>query len=311
MVSVIIPIYNAEKYLYDCLFSIECQTYHDFEVICVNDGSTDESLSVCELFSSKDNRFAVISQSNKGVSAARNVGIDRSVGDYICFIDADDKLDSLYLECLINNMKNRDLAICDYTRTEFELGKGGEKKLLISSKALVKSIVFESIKHPNIVCFLYKSSIIKNHHLRFTEGCVKNEDTEFYLKYITYCKLDIAMIDYKGYYYRENNLSVSLIPISFKSLTSIEASRRIGLFLEKCGYLTDGSLELSNSVLSYTYFLARERNIVLYDYLHEKYDVRESMNKMLNFPRIKKKLVAIAYLTLGRSYFFYLLSRFK
>ena len=99
-ISIILPVYNVEKYLKQCLDSIINQTFKDFECICVNDGSTDSSLKILQEYASKDNRFKIINQENKGVSFAKNVALELSVGDYILFIDSDDFIDINFYEVL-------------------------------------------------------------------------------------------------------------------------------------------------------------------------------------------------------------------
>ena len=91
-VSVIVPVYNAEKWLRDALASLQAQSYSDFEVILVDDGSTDTSSSICREFCGMDSRFRLISQKNAGVSAARNAGIDDAHGEWLAFLDADDTM---------------------------------------------------------------------------------------------------------------------------------------------------------------------------------------------------------------------------
>ena len=91
-ISIIIPVYNVEKYLHECLDSIINQTFTDIEIICVDDGSTDKSSEILEEYEQKDKRFTVISQPNKGVSAARNRGMQQAKGKYIMFVDSDDWL---------------------------------------------------------------------------------------------------------------------------------------------------------------------------------------------------------------------------
>ena len=91
--SVIVPVYNTEKYLRECLDSIINQTFRDIEIICVNDGSTDKSLEILKEYALKDNRIKVITQGNKGQSVARNIGLNNASGKYITFIDSDDYLD--------------------------------------------------------------------------------------------------------------------------------------------------------------------------------------------------------------------------
>lgn len=104
LVSVIVPIYNAEQYLCQCLDSILCQTYSNLEIILVDDGSTDNCLNVCTKYKKKDSRVVVVHQENRGVSAARNSGIEYSHGEYISFVDSDDELHSNAIEILLNDM---------------------------------------------------------------------------------------------------------------------------------------------------------------------------------------------------------------
>ena len=99
-ISIILPVYNVEKYLKQCLDSIINQTFTDFECICVNDGSTDSSLKILQQYASKDNRFKIINQENKGLSESRNIGLSVAIGDYILFIDSDDFIDNNFCEVL-------------------------------------------------------------------------------------------------------------------------------------------------------------------------------------------------------------------
>ena len=105
LISIVIPIYNAEKYLEECLNSIKNQTYKNFEVIMVNDGSKDESETICKRFLEYDARFRYFTKENGGVSSARNLGLDNVKGDFITFIDSDDWIAENHLELLINSIK--------------------------------------------------------------------------------------------------------------------------------------------------------------------------------------------------------------
>ena len=112
MVSVIVPVYNAECYLSECIESILCQTYPNIEVILIDDGSTDDSLSVCQRKAEKDNRVKVIHQENQGVTAARKTGVINSIGNFICFVDSDDTIPDYAIEVLIGKMKeNVDIVL--------------------------------------------------------------------------------------------------------------------------------------------------------------------------------------------------------
>lgn len=116
MISIIVPVYNVEKYLDRCVQSILIQSFKRFELILVNDGSTDNSFEICQKYRKKDSRVILISQENKGLSAARNTGLNNAHGDYICFIDSDDFIEKDYLKLLLNNLKsnNADISICEY-----------------------------------------------------------------------------------------------------------------------------------------------------------------------------------------------------
>lgn len=116
LISVIIPVYNVEKYLHRCLDSVIEQTYKNLEVILIDDGSTDHSGEICDDYAAKDVRIHVIHQENQGVSAARNKGLDTAKGEYIAFVDSDDYiLPEMYakmLECIIEN--NVDFCVCQW-----------------------------------------------------------------------------------------------------------------------------------------------------------------------------------------------------
>ena len=116
LVSVIVPVYNVERYLSECLISLRKQTYSNFEVILVDDGSTDNSGAICEEFTKLDQRFSVIHTSNQGLGPARNVGLSQCNGDFICFVDSDDLCVEEYLEKLVDAIEksDSDIVFCNY-----------------------------------------------------------------------------------------------------------------------------------------------------------------------------------------------------
>ncbi|MBQ8784417.1 MAG: glycosyltransferase family 2 protein [Alphaproteobacteria bacterium] len=129
-VTVVIPVYNVEKYLEQCLDSVINQTYKDIEIICINDGSTDNSITILEKYALSDNRIKIISQTNQGISAARNAGIKVATGKYITFLDSDDFLSRDAIEKMVTAIENNyvDFVVCqahafaeteaDYVRLE-------------------------------------------------------------------------------------------------------------------------------------------------------------------------------------------------
>lgn len=184
MISVIIPIYNAEAYISECLQSVGNQSYKDFEVICVNDGSQDNSADICQRFVDKDKRFRLINQENGGVSSARNRALKEAKGEYVCFVDSDDVIEPHFLEHLLELSQDGAFAVCSYSRVLSELTSNASKITEYKTNDFIRCILYESIEHPNICMMLFKNSIIQMKHLDFTLGCVRNEDTEFYMKYL-------------------------------------------------------------------------------------------------------------------------------
>lgn len=306
MISIIIPIYNSELYLRECLESISAQSYPDFEVICVDDGSADKSRVICLDFSCKDNRFRYIYQKNGGVSKARNTGLNNSEGDYVCFIDSDDIIDKDFLNNLIYDIKEYDLVICDYSRKLSLLGNKGNGNRMYDSKTYINDIVYERTKHPNICMMLFKSDFIHQNNLQFTEGCVRKEDAEFFLKYMSHCNR-ILWIDYIGYFYRDNQAS-AMYNDNLKSLTGIEAAMRIKEYLVNRDIIEKQCPIVEAGIQEFIYHLSRRNNFGIYEYIHSKYNVRNVMKSLLRFPRKSRSLVALVYLILGKNVFFKILS---
>lgn len=119
LISIIVPVYNVEEYLCECIDSILSQTYQKLEIILIDDGSADNCPKLCDSYASKDSRIKVIHQTNKGLSAARNEGYKASNGRYIAFVDSDDTISDTYIESLYRLIieKNAQIAVCAYTRT--------------------------------------------------------------------------------------------------------------------------------------------------------------------------------------------------
>lgn len=142
-ISVIVPVYNVEKYLERCLNSIVNQSYKNLEILLIDDGSKDLSSEICDEFSKSDNRIKVIHKENEGVAKARNVGLDMATGEYIAFVDSDDYIDLNMFEILMNNMKNTnaDISMCDFIST----GSSNEKSVISSNVCELSS--FEALAH--------------------------------------------------------------------------------------------------------------------------------------------------------------------
>ena len=303
MISIVVPVYNMEAYLPECLASIVAQRCQDFEVLLVDDGSKDNSLAVCQEWAAKDARFRVFSQQNAGVSVARNRALDEAKGEYVCFVDADDAIAPDYLALLLELTRDGSFPLCWYTRDKATLGADGGKQDRYEAKQFIRYVVTDVLNHANLWMMLFKRDIIREHGIRFTPGCVRNEDTEFYIHYLLY-EQKVVVSDYKGYYYRPNPTSAMGKPATKEALTSIEAAGRIDRLLLENGLVSEDGIMLSGRVLAYAYSLSRQKNWELYVYLHDRYDVKAAVKKRLSYPGIMKKCVAFLYLLLGKRRFF-------
>lgn len=172
-ISVIVPIYNAELYLDRCLKSIINNTYRNLEIICINDGSTDTSLNILEPYKENDSRITVISQENRGLSSARNKGMEIATGEYISFVDADDMIHPKFFTCLISIMieSDADIVIGGYSR---ELKYETEQKIVAESLSRVQFMQRRDCKG-FVWGRIYKKNIIT---IRFDERS-KIEDADF------------------------------------------------------------------------------------------------------------------------------------
>lgn len=216
LVSIIVPVYNVERYLPQCLDSVVNQTYKNIEVICVNDGSPDNSIKILEDYSAKDPRIKVVSQKNQGLSGARNTGIKYASGKFIMFVDSDDWIDLDTCQLAVNaaETNDADFVFWSYVR-EFE--NGSKEKLMfwddgtVFDEKAVKSQLHrrlcglqgEELSHPEYAnaietawAKLYLASEIKNNDVKFVDTKeIGTEDALFNLYALGYVK--------KGYYIRK------------------------------------------------------------------------------------------------------------
>lgn len=208
-ITIVLPAYNVEDYIDECIQSVLNQTYKNFELIIVDDGSSDHTLAKCKKFS-EDKRIKIISQSNQGVSKARNVGIKNASGKFIAFIDGDDVLGKNYLELLLNNiiMNSADMAICKYVTDidDLEKQKMETKSKTISKSNLESLIIKEKFQECYVWNKLFKKSIIKEKNIKFPEGITIWEDIYFIFSYLEQCN-KITIINQPLYYYRSRENS--------------------------------------------------------------------------------------------------------
>ncbi len=213
LVSVIVPVYNVQKYLPRCIESILNQTYKNIELILVDDGSPDKSGEICDYYAKKDGRVIVVHKENGGVSSARNTGLDIAKGKYISFVDGDDFLSNSAIDILCKEIviSNTDCSIGSIKRINLFktiLKKNLKSKIILSNTSQMVSFIFNRNKYdePGLIASkLYISKIIKDNRLRFTEGMKIGEDGEFFFNYLKFCH-KISTIDSCVYYYNRLNL---------------------------------------------------------------------------------------------------------
>ena len=227
MISVIVPVYNVEKYLEECLDSIQNQTYSDIEVILVNDGSLDNSKDICEKYCKEDNRFKLINQANQGQSVARNHGVAASTGEFIAFVDSDDIIRQDYLEALIRYMSEEvDIVESQFTVHKKEFFNENYKEINVifegDSEEAVKAVP-KHVLSVNPVTKLYRKSVVEA--VPYLEGLIF-EDIYSGVGMLKYIRR-IIKSDYTGYYYRQHVTSTMHRTFTEKNLNVFTVSDKL------------------------------------------------------------------------------------
>ena len=239
MISIIIPVYNADQWLRRCIESCINQTYKDIEIILVDDGSSDTCPQICDEYEKKDKRVVVFHKSNGGVSSSRNMGISKAKGDYIFFVDSDDWLEKNALEIILKYQvkADYDLVVCNhivhYDDLSTKLNILDEKTIIFEeeyAEYLLKTVSFLRTPWGK----LYKANIVKTHNVLFDRNMTLGEDTLFNYSYSKYVKsIRILSNDYL-YNYQE--------------ITSNEKNRRyyksVGYICESRNKMIEGYLEI-------------------------------------------------------------------
>lgn len=244
LVSIIIPMYNVAEYINDLLFSVTHQTYENIEIVIIEDGSTDRTLELCNIWAEKDCRIKLISQANSGVSYSRNIGITHSKGEYIYFMDADDYIDLDYIENLTNSIKNSDIAVSGYVVHNSE----SEVKYLCVDEFPKKKDAFvaECLKPDTFVSGylwnkLFKREIIKK-TMMFNDRISYSEDTLFLIEYVLNCQKFSFSPKESFYHYKIRNGSSTISKYNRGKKSVLSANDEVSKLLN--------SANMPNSILS-------------------------------------------------------------
>lgn len=211
-ISIIVPVYMAENYLENGIDSIISQSFNDWELILVDDGSPDNSGIICDQYAEKDSRIRVIHKRNEGVSSARNAGISSARGEWIYFVDSDDFIEPNTLEILSKSLCNcMDLVIHGICDDYIDKGKTIQYEYDIDKNWLIAEILEYADKKGLLrgpVCKLFNTHIIKNNNITFNINISYGEDTIFTFEYLQYCN-SVKIIPLSLYHYCHRNNSLS------------------------------------------------------------------------------------------------------
>ena len=232
-VTIVVPIYNVEKYLDKCLYSIINQSYRNLEIICINDGSKDNSEKIVLEYKKNDKRIVYIKKKNGGLSSARNTGIEKATGDYICFVDSDDWVNHEYVKKLVNNLEenNSDISICNIKHI-YEDGK--EKKVsfgITENKVMdecetLKELFIGDLLQNHTVNKLYKTELFRKNNILYPVGRIYEDVFTTYKLFLSAKRISL-LNDYLYYYLQEREGSILTKPFNEKKLDLLDAIEEI------------------------------------------------------------------------------------
>lgn len=211
--SIIVPVYNVEQYLPQCIDSILQQSFPYFELLLIDDGSSDSSGVICDEYALKDKRIRVFHEQNGGVSIARNIGIENVKGEWILFVDSDDWIDTEALNYIATNRKDADFIQFGFRKTDgtvLEYSNIPNEVLELSSQDYCNSKVY----HPAICGYVIKLNVIKKYNLKFPAGIKYGEDQVFILK-VLMCSSLVVVLNRHFYNYRVRYGSAMNSSLSF------------------------------------------------------------------------------------------------
>lgn len=290
-ISIIIPIYNREKFIQKCVDSICSQNFSDFECLLIDDGSKDSSGLICDKIAQNDNRFKSIHKENGGVSSARNCGINNATGEWVCFIDSDDWIDENVFQTIFETIDDS-VDLCVYgikTISEKKIIEMPVKQGVLTLNDFEMNGSFYSSCNK-----LYKRKILKVNHLFYNEKCKLSEDTYFFVEYSMYVShiYGFSQIFY-NYYTNINsamyNISVETIDESVKALT--ELSEKINKNGKRSEYETLIN-SLKNTIRKYYLFYSDK--IYLNKWYNTFTEVENADKFKLLFLLCKMRLFVIA-----------------
>lgn len=259
-ISVIVPVYNTEKYINKCIQSILDQSYSQLEIILIDDGSTDQSGIICDEFAAIDKRIQVIHQSNSNVFAARNKGISLASGTYISFIDADDYISPNFYSELTNNITDQDIICFGYTPVV--------NNNLMPSNKLIENDCYSQYKYLTVWSKLFKREFLNKNNAHFLDFPL-GEDILFTFNCLC-LNPKIITIDNTGYHYRDNPNSISHTYYKNQQYIGQKIMKEIGNIIKNTRQNLNINLECITFTI-YKFILFYLREIAHNKYPHKEY----------------------------------------
>ncbi len=293
LISVIVPIYNTEKYLPKCLDSILAQTHTNWEAILVNDGSTDDSGEICDEYARNDRRITVVHQENAGVSSARNRGIEMAKGEWLTFIDADDYIENVYLEILTKQIDRENNVLIIQGLKQINSKREEIKKIEFPTLTLQNNEIEKAFSRMSIyengysVAKLYNRDVVNKYNIKFKKDISYSEDMIFMLEYILHCN-NIKFIEGAYYNYVIDESVLSRRYNSFESEYSLFQSyiNLINNISAKFSFITP-----ENALNNGGQLLMR----CLYTMYINKYDTRTRIRNIYKIREMHKNFICDFY----------------
>lgn len=293
-ISIIVPVYNTESYLEECLDSILAQTLKDIEIICINDGSTDRSQDILERYAEKDKRVKVLVKENGGQSSARNLGVNAATGEYVGFVDSDDFIDPEMMEKLYTRAKetDADIAICDFYLYNHKTAETGEFRDQLLYLRLKNKVVTLEDEPQLVSCIaiwdrIRKRSLLEENNIRFAEGLVY-EDHLYTIEELVKARR-VILTPEKLYYYRKfggaSTTDREVKNDKFKS-DYLEIHRRIQTILRKENVSEKVSVEYLKYFMQNAFM--HQGNIVTLQYFRKFFGRVRNMMSDTEYEQAKK-----------------------
>jgi glycosyltransferase involved in cell wall biosynthesis len=297
-ISVIVPVYNVERYLCQCIESILHQTFTDFELILIDDGSIDNSGLICDEYARKDNRIRIFHKKNEGVSIARNLGLENALGEWITFVDSDDWIDNYLFQTYINNISSDVDSIVVGLIEEHQERKS--IRTLSESKCLDMINALLLLEYSGYYGFvwnrLYKSSIIQENHIMFDPKISFCEDHLFTYEYNRYSS-KISILKEAPYHHRILKSGTLSTKNSFDMIIDEAEQEKTICYSIYRKYPVEEFMCIINNT-----YKGRLR-LAFYSIFHNKYSFRERMRNLKIIRRLENKDTDYVTLIIVNSYF--------